>query len=70
MTHMLKGLVVAFDEDLRAEDAEAILNAIKQIRHVADVTPVGVKAEDWINRSQVRTELWEKIFKVFEEHTK
>jgi ribosomal protein L5 len=40
MTDRLKGVVVAFDHDIRVDDAEQIIAAIRMIRRVADVQPV------------------------------
>jgi hypothetical protein len=34
MTDRLKGCVVTFDQDLRTDDAEAILNAIRMVKGV------------------------------------
>jgi hypothetical protein len=64
MTDRLKGCVVAFEADIREDDAEATLAAIRQIKGVVAVTPSVVTPDDWINRSQVRTELTEKVLEV------
>ena len=61
MTDRLKGVYVVFDHDIREDDAEAIINAIKMIKHVADVSPVGVEGSDYINRSRINMEWTNKL---------
>jgi len=39
MTDRFRTLTVTLDQELREDDAQAIIDAIKQIRHVADVRP-------------------------------
>ena len=40
MTDRLRGVIVTFDRNIREDDAEGVINAIKHIRCVAGVTPV------------------------------
>ena len=46
MTDRLKGVLVTFDRDIREDDAEPLLNAIKMIRGVLEVKPYIAGAED------------------------
>ena len=62
MTIRLKAVLVTFDQDIREDDAEAILNAIRCIKHVADVSPIPTNPEDHAARQRVRAELSGKIF--------
>jgi hypothetical protein len=64
MTDRLKGLTVAFAHDIREDDAEAIVNAIKIIKGVLDVKPIVSTHDDWIIESRVRRELGEKLIAV------
>lgn len=64
MTDRLKGVWVAFERDIRDDDAEAIIKAIRMIRHVAAVKGNIADSNDWINRMQIRTELGEKLWAV------
>jgi hypothetical protein len=48
MTDRLKGIYVAFDEDIRDDDAEPIIQAIRQIRHVLSVTPHVTRQEAYV----------------------
>ena len=64
MTDRLKGLTVAFDRDIREDDAEAIVNAIKMIKGVLDVQPSYATSDDWIVEERVRRELYGKLLGV------
>ena len=64
MTDRIKSLVVTLDEDIRVDDVESIVNAIKQLRHVADVSSVKTNMDDYSNRVRVRAELAGKLFAV------
>jgi hypothetical protein len=67
MTDRLKGAWVAFDADIREDDAEALIEAIKQLRHVQAVEPSVSDPEDWMARERVRRELGEKLWAVLED---
>ena len=64
MTNRLKGLTVAFEKDIREDDAEGIINAILMIRGIANVTTSLSSSEDYINREQIRREVVSKIYDV------
>lgn len=40
MTDRYKGLQVTFSQDIRADDAQALIEAIKMLRGVQDVRPI------------------------------
>jgi hypothetical protein len=60
----LKGLTVTFETDLRTDDAEDIITAVKQLRGVLDVQPVETVSGDYMAREVIRNELREKLFDV------
>ncbi len=64
MTTRLKGLTVAFDHDVREDDAEAIISAIRMLRGVLDVAPVEASSDDWVVQQRVRHELGSKLLDV------
>ncbi len=65
MTTRLKGLTVAFEHDIREDDAKMIVNAIHQLRGVLDVRPIESGAsDDWIIEERVRRELGSKLLAV------
>lgn len=67
MTTSLKGFTVIFEQDFRADDAEAIREAILLLRGVGDVIPVEKTLEDSFAISRVRRELGEKILNILRE---
>lgn len=46
MTDRLKGCTVVFEHDVRTDDAESTLNAIRAIRGVLKVEPILSVADD------------------------
>ncbi len=67
MTDIVKGFTITLEKDIREDDVEYILNAIKMIRGVADVEPSIVGSDDIMNRSRIRHELREKFYKFIKE---
>lgn len=64
MTERLKGVTVAFDHDIREDDAQQIINAIRMIKGVLEVVPSVVNSDDDINRSKIEYELSRKLWEV------
>ncbi len=66
MTDRIKGFWVALDQNMREDDAEPIISAVKQIRHVIAVSPrVSEMATDsWIAEERVRREWGEKLLAI------
>jgi hypothetical protein len=64
MTDRLKGCTVTFEHEIRDDDAEPILEAIRQLRGVADVTPAIMTADDYFVIRRVRRELQDKLLAV------
>lgn len=64
MTDRVKGLLVTLDKDIREDDVEQIVNAVRQIRHVADVCHVPANIDDHIVGLRVRMDLEKKLFEV------
>ena len=65
MSDRIKGFTVALEKSLKYEDAEATLNAIRQIRGVISVTPEEETNGDMIVRMQelhsLRMKLWDAL---------
>ncbi len=64
MTDRVSALTVVLDQDIRVDDVEFIMNAIRAIRHVQSVKPI---VSDWklhVAEERVRREIYEKIFDV------
>ena len=70
MTDRIHAITVALDRDMRDDDVECVLKAIRMLRFVADVTPHVVDMESYSARSRVisrvRTELVDAINNAFD----
>lgn len=67
VTDRYKGVVVTLSRDIREDDAEATIAAIRQIKGVIDVTPSVANVEDHMNRSRVAYEISDKIWALLKE---
>ncbi|PFI53869.1 hypothetical protein COM08_15230 [Bacillus wiedmannii] len=67
MGNRVNGLIVSLDSDIREEDVEVILNAIKMIKGVQDVGVNIVEHKDWLNRTKIRQQLQSKVYKAIDE---
>lgn len=67
MTDKLKGLYVAFDHDIREDDAVSIINAIKAIRGVGAVTTSVTNPDDYMNRTILSREYKRKLIKLIQD---
>lgn len=74
MTNRVNGLFVALDRDIREDDVEVIMNAIRMIKGVADVDKNVVNDTDYFARTKIRNELEisliKAIRKTFDESVK
>lgn len=67
MTDRIKGFTVVLDKDIRVDDIEFVVNAIKIIKGVIGVESLVVDHSDYIARTRYRREVIEKINNVLEE---
>lgn len=67
MTDRLRGVFVAFERDIREDDAEQTIAAIRQLRGVAAVEPSVSSPSDFVAEIRVRRELSEKLRAVLAE---
>ena len=66
MTTRHSGYLVTLERNLRDDDSANIINAIKMLRGVLDVTPIeSTDMTEAIAERRVRTELENKIWKAF-----
>ena len=54
MTDRHSGYIVTLDADIREDDAEAIVTALRMVRHVASVKPVVMDLTELMARERVR----------------
>ena len=64
MTTRIKGLYVALERDMRSDDVQGLLDAIRHLRYVADVTADEVDFIDFAARAHVRADVGEQILTV------
>lgn len=67
--HENQGCWVAFESDVREDDAESLLGAIRQLRGVIGVESSVADPADWIANKRIRRELREKLFALLEDET-
>ena len=61
MTIRMKGLYVALEQDMRSDDVQGLIDAIRYFRYVADVTADEVDFVDFAARAQVRADVGERV---------
>lgn len=61
MTARIRSLTVALDEDIRTDDIECLVNAIKMMRNVLSVTTNEVNPNDWVTEKRVKLETARKL---------
>lgn len=66
MSDRIHALTVVLDRPIRADDAEAIINAIKMVRHVADVQTHVTNPDVHFAVEKARNEIKRKLFEVLE----
>jgi hypothetical protein len=60
---MVKGFTVAIDHDVSDETSARIADAIRMIGGVVSVQPSASTSEDWMNREQIRHEMFMLVMK-------
>ncbi len=66
MSDTFSGLLVILDENISQETAEAIINAIRQIKHVLDVQSHATTFDVSIAELRARTKLKQQIWDVLD----
>jgi hypothetical protein len=65
MTDRYYAITVALESDIREDDEEALLNAIKMLKGVLSVEPHIGHPDIWVAEERARHELKMKIFELF-----
>jgi hypothetical protein len=61
---MTDRLTVVLEKDIRDDDAQPLIEAIKQMRGVLDVQPLMANIESYIAQSRARAELGQKLWDI------
>lgn len=67
MTDRVKGFTVTLEKDIRIDDVEDIINAIKMVRGVAHVEPSITTSDDHMNREMIKNDFKTRIFRSIHE---
>ena len=67
MTDRIKGFIVTLDKDIREDDIDEIVTALKMVKRVADVTPMKSEFVDQQARARVRVEIRDKFYEFMTE---
>ena len=62
MTDRIKGFTVTLSHDIRIDDVEPLIEAVKMLRGVAHVEPSLTTADDHMNRQMIMLELKQKLY--------
>ena len=65
MTDRIKGLTVSLTQDIRDDDCQPIIDAIRMIKGIEDVALHVTEIDDWMARKHVKGELRDIIFEWF-----
>jgi hypothetical protein len=68
MTDRISGVIVTLEDDMRIDDAESLLNAIRMLRGVADVSANVTDFNHHMAKTQAKTELVGKIYAAIREY--
>jgi hypothetical protein len=69
MTDRYCGFIVVLEKELRSDDAEATIAAIKQIKGVASVEPQVANMDHYFARSMARTEILNEVYDLIRKKT-
>lgn len=64
MTDRYNALTVVLEQDTRDDDAQALIQAIAQLRGVLKVEPNVARVADFVGQERARHELGQKLLKV------
>lgn len=67
MTDRYNAFTVVLDRDIRDDDAESIITAIRMVRGVLSVDPVVADTASWVAENRVRRDIETRIYKALRE---
>lgn len=67
MTDRVHSLTVVLDKDIRIDDIEPLIDAIKLFNHVIEVSPNISDPNAFMAETRVKRKLVDKLFKVLQE---
>ena len=70
MTDRYNALIVVLEKDTRDDDSEKIIETIKMIKGVSDVTGNVVDPDSYVAESRIRQKVVDKLFTIIEDFQK
>jgi hypothetical protein len=70
MTTRIKGFTITLEKDLREDDIEELVTALRMVRGVASVDPLEKGTEDDMARARVYYELRDKFYEFINKELK
>jgi hypothetical protein len=67
MMSRIEGFAVVLTERISEEDADAVMQSIRQFRYVADVKPVPTTTDSYFAEMRARSELVDKLLTFVEQ---
>lgn len=67
MTDRVNALTVVLEKDIRIDDVQSLISAIRALRFVADVQPNITELSDWVAESRANQAWREAILKLCED---
>ena len=67
MTDRIKGFTVTLTDDIRIDDVQPLLDAVKMLKGVASVDVSVTNMDDHMNRQMISMEMKTKIYEVLKE---
>ncbi len=64
MTDRFHSLTVILEKDMRDDDCESLINAIKMLRGVIKVNPIVSDPTSWMAEERARRELGQKLLEI------
>lgn len=64
MTDKYYALTVILEKDIRADDAEKMIEAIQMIKGIKDVKPLVSDPVSWMAEERAKRELADKLFQI------
>lgn len=68
MTDRIKGFTVTLEHDIRIDDVQGLIDAIRLLKGVAHVSPSVTTADDHMNREKIRGEFRNKMVDFFNDN--
>jgi len=64
VTTRIRGLTIALTHDIREDDVDCLVSAIKQFKNVLSVNMIENMHNDWIAEERIKRELSQKLWDV------